>query len=79
MEARNERMWIDGAACASENGAELAVTNPATGEMIATVPAATAADVLRAIDAADKAFAGWSKTTPFYRGALLRKAAEHVL
>ena len=79
MEARNERMWIDGAACASENGATLNVTNPATGELIATVPAATAQDVLRAIDAADQAFAGWSQTTPFHRGALLRKAAEHVL
>lgn len=79
MEVQNERMWIDGAACDAENGATLNVTNPATGERIATVPAATAADVLRAIDAADRAFASWSKTTPFYRGALLRKASEAVL
>ncbi|MEZ4509486.1 MAG: aldehyde dehydrogenase family protein [Eubacteriales bacterium] len=78
-ESIRESMWIDGALRDAADGAVLHVVNPATNEAFATVPAATEADVLAAIDAADRAFSGWSRTTPFTRGALLRRAYEAVL
>ena len=48
------RMLIDGELVDSDGGT-FAVTNPATGEEIATVPNATAEDVMRAIDSAERA------------------------
>ncbi len=78
-ESMREQMWIDGALRDAADGAVLDVVNPATNEPFATVPAATEADVLAAIDAADRVFPAWSRTTPFTRGALLRRAHEAVL
>ena len=74
-----ESMWIDGAERHAADGAELEVVNPATNEVFATVPAAMEKDVTAAIDAADRAFEGWSHTTAFHRGTLLRRAHDAVL
>ena len=49
---------------------------PATGEAIAKFSVAEAADVDAAVVAAHSAFAGWRRTLPAQRGALLRQAAE---
>jgi acyl-CoA reductase-like NAD-dependent aldehyde dehydrogenase len=54
-------MTIDGAAAPS--GASIPVRNPATGEVFARAPDASAADLDRAVAAAARAFATW-KTTP---------------
>lgn len=51
------------------------VVNPATGEAIGTVPHASEQDLDRALAAADAAFAGWRKTPPADRSAILRRAA----
>ncbi|TYP57851.1 aldehyde dehydrogenase family protein [Thermosediminibacter litoriperuensis] len=66
--------WVD-----ARRGGLIEVINPATEEVIATVPAAEKEDVEEAILAAHKAFPKWSKETPFYRGELLRKAAQIVI
>ena len=63
----------------ASDGGVLEVINPATNRVFATVPAATNADVEAAIEAADRAFATWSLTTSFARGALLRQAHAFVL
>ncbi|HYP72631.1 MAG TPA: NAD-dependent succinate-semialdehyde dehydrogenase, partial [Microbacterium sp.] len=56
---------------------DYAVTNPATGETLATYPTATDAEVEAAVAAAHEAFATWGRTsTPAERAALLRRAAE---
>ncbi len=56
---------------------EYAVTNPATGETLATYPTATDADVENALATADEAFRGWARTAaPTERAALLRRVAE---
>ncbi|MBR69370.1 MAG: aldehyde dehydrogenase, partial [Euryarchaeota archaeon] len=47
----DEEMWIAGDWCASSNGETSDVLNPATGEVIATVPRATVDDVNRCVDA----------------------------
>lgn len=56
---------------------DYAVTNPATGETVATYPAATDDDVQHAIAAADGAFRDWvPTTTPADRAALVHRVAE---
>lgn len=47
------------------------VYNPATGEVIAETPLSTAADVDRAVQAAAKAFPGWSSTPVVQRMQIL--------
>ncbi|HET8643185.1 MAG TPA: aldehyde dehydrogenase family protein, partial [Pseudonocardiaceae bacterium] len=50
--------------------------NPATEEVIGTVPAGTAAEVDAAVVAARSAFATWSVTPPEERAAAVRRIAE---
>src|SRR5213079_3517852 len=52
--------------------------NPATGETIAEVPASTAEDVDRAVQAAKKALPEWLETTPAERQELLLKLADLI-
>src|SRR5205809_6577674 len=54
------------------------VLNPATGETIAEVPRATAADVDRAVAAAKQALPEWLETTPGERAELLLKLADAI-
>ncbi|MBN9623176.1 MAG: aldehyde dehydrogenase family protein, partial [Actinobacteria bacterium] len=56
-------MFIDGESRPALDGQTTAVYGPATGEQIAEVPVASAADVDVAVEAAAKAFASWSLTT----------------
>ncbi|GAA3066710.1 NAD-dependent succinate-semialdehyde dehydrogenase [Rhizobium viscosum] len=56
-----------------ETGATFDVTNPSTGEVIATLPNMTRADAARAIDAAHRAQKLWAKKTGKERAAVLRK------
>jgi len=63
--------WVD-----SASGETLDVENPATGEVIAAVPASGKADVDRAVDAAATAFETWSLTTPQTRSLALLKIAD---
>lgn len=54
-----------------------AVTNPATGEVLATFPTASDADIQQAIASADKTQREWSrKTTVAQRAALIQKVAD---
>ncbi|OKJ68718.1 aldehyde dehydrogenase family protein [Streptomyces sp. CB02460] len=56
----------------------LDVLNPATAEVIATVPAATAADVDAAVTRAGTAQRGWAAAAPADRARLLRRFAAVV-
>lgn len=57
-------------------GPTLTVTNPANGEVIGSVPAADGAAIDAAVQAANRAFGPWSRTTPDVRsGYLLRLAS----
>ncbi|MEU5635627.1 aldehyde dehydrogenase family protein [Streptomyces rishiriensis] len=57
---------------------ELTVLNPATEEVVATVPAADAADVDRAVTRAGAAQAAWAAAAPADRARLLRRFADAV-
>ncbi len=52
--------------------------DPATGTAWARMPAASAADVGRAVAAADRAFDAWAATTATARGKLLHRLADLV-
>jgi acyl-CoA reductase-like NAD-dependent aldehyde dehydrogenase len=65
--------WVDAA-----NGGTWDVLNPATEEVVGTVPFGDAADCVRAIDAAHAAFDGWSRATAYERGTVLDKAAALI-
>ncbi|WP_156757793.1 aldehyde dehydrogenase family protein [Actinokineospora pegani] len=54
------------------------VVNPATEEVIATVPAGTAADVDAAVTAARAAFGAWSDRSPRERAELVLKVSEGI-
>ncbi|MED5396401.1 MAG: aldehyde dehydrogenase [Pseudomonadota bacterium] len=77
-ELKQYRMLIDGEWVDAEDGETFESVNPATGAAWATVPAATEADVDRAVKAAHRAYTEgpWSKATPSQRGKHLRKLAD---
>jgi len=60
--------WVD-----ADNGATLAITNPANGEVIAEVARCGTAETRRAIEAADAALPTWRAKTAKERAAYLRK------
>lgn len=69
-------MLIDGERRAATGGATFERRNPLDGAVATRAPAATPADAVAAVEAAQRAFATWSKTGPNERRALLLKAAH---
>jgi succinate-semialdehyde dehydrogenase/glutarate-semialdehyde dehydrogenase len=65
--------YIDGAWVTNADGAAVGVDNPATGEIIGTVPKLGAAETRRAVEAAHRAFPAWRKKTAKERANILRK------
>ena len=67
-------MFINGEWSEAASGRVFDVTNPATGERIGEVPDGDAPDAIRAVGAADTAFAAWSSTTARERSNVLLEA-----
>ncbi|RST83467.1 NAD-dependent succinate-semialdehyde dehydrogenase [Aquibium carbonis] len=63
----------------ADSGATLDVTNPANGQKLGTVPKSGKAETRRAIEAADKAFKTFKKTTANERSKMLRKLHDLIL
>ena len=72
------RQLLDGAWVDAAGGGRADVIDPATEEVIASVPFGGAADVMRAVDAGRRALAGWKAKTAYQRGAVLLRAAELI-
>jgi succinate-semialdehyde dehydrogenase/glutarate-semialdehyde dehydrogenase len=68
-------LFIDGEWIDSQGRDTSAVLNPATGTVIGHVPHAREADLDRALQAADRGFAVWRKTSAYDRAKVLRRAA----
>ncbi len=66
--------WVE-----ADSGERVDVTDPATDEVIATIPDAGAAETKRAIDAAHEAWTPWAATPAAERGKLVRKLGELML
>lgn len=71
-----QQAYIDGRWCDADNAATLTVTNPATDEILGTVPEMGTTETRRAIAAANAAWAGWRKKTAKERSLVLRKWYE---
>jgi succinate-semialdehyde dehydrogenase/glutarate-semialdehyde dehydrogenase len=74
-----EQCYVDGAWVGAAGGGTFGISNPATGERLGVVPDMGAADVRRAIAAAQAAFPAWSAKTAKERAALLRRWGELIL
>lgn len=70
--------FIDGEWVAPLDGATRTIINPATGEAIAVVAEGSARDVDRAVDAAQRAFRTWRKTTPRERSMMIEDFAARL-
>ncbi len=68
--------FINGAFVEDSSGTEIPVIYPATGEVIATVYAATPAIIEQAIASAKAAQKAWGKLPGTERGRILRRAAD---
>src|ERR1700761_4215756 len=71
--------YIDGRWCDADGGGSFAVTDPATGEAIATVPDMGAAETQRAIAAAQAALPAWAGLTAGARARILRKLFDLMI
>ncbi|MDF1586692.1 NAD-dependent succinate-semialdehyde dehydrogenase [Marinimicrococcus flavescens] len=69
-------LYIDGRWMPAEAGETVKMIDPATEEQVGSFAQAQSKDVLKAIEAAERAFATWSKVPAWERSNLLRKAAS---
>jgi succinate-semialdehyde dehydrogenase / glutarate-semialdehyde dehydrogenase len=74
-----QQAFIDGAWTDADSGETHAVTNPATGAHLGTIPNMGANETRRAIAAANAAWPAWRKTTAKARAAILRKWSDLML
>jgi len=71
--------YVDGAWVAASSGNRFAVTNKATGEVLAEVANFDVADTRRAIEAASAAWPAWCAKTAKERAGLMRKWFELIM
>jgi succinate-semialdehyde dehydrogenase / glutarate-semialdehyde dehydrogenase len=69
-------MYIDGKWCQGSDGKSEDVVNPATEQPLGKLPHASKADLDRALQAAQKGFETWRRTSPYERAKIIKKAAE---
>ncbi|MCU1358989.1 MAG: Aldehyde dehydrogenase, partial [Ilumatobacteraceae bacterium] len=70
-------LYIDGQWTAGSRGTSVDIINPATEQIIASVPEADLTDVAGAIHAARREFdAGWGRTTPAERAVVLGRFVQ---
>jgi len=73
------RLWIGGAYVDAEGGKTFDVLNPATEDVITTCASASAADVDKAVKAAQAAFPAWAKMSPLDRQRILWNIGERLM
>src|SRR5438132_2202985 len=75
---KDEQLLIGGQWVASDSDERFDVTNPATGEVVGTVPDGSEADVQGAIDSAADALEGWKSLPAIERARVLRRSADVI-
>ena len=73
-----DRSYVNGQ-WTTEGTASFEVMNPANGETLATVADGNVIMTKKAIEAADRAFKPWSKTTAKYRASILEKWNDLII
>jgi acyl-CoA reductase-like NAD-dependent aldehyde dehydrogenase len=71
-----KQMLIDGEWVDSASGKDILVESPGNRQTFGSVPRGGAEDIDRAVKAAAKAFAAWSRVVPRERGRALQKIAD---
>src|SRR5262245_43955765 len=74
-----EQCYLDGAWAGADSKKAFPVHNPATGDMLGSVPDMGAAETRRAIEAAERALPAWRAKTGKERSAILRKWNDLIL
>src|SRR5690606_24041343 len=74
-----QQAYVDGSWLDADNGQTIKVTNPATNEVIGSVPKMGAAETRRAIEAAERALPAWRALTAKERATKLRKWFELMM
>ena len=74
-----QQAYIAGEWAGADDGKTVAVTNPATGKQIGTVPMCGTAETVRAIAAADVAQRAWAQVPAKERSAILRRLNDLML
>ena len=74
----DERLLVGGEWVDAGSGARFDVTNPATGEVVGTMPDSSDVDVRAAIDAAAEALDGWKSLAAIERARVLRRSADLI-
>ena len=72
------KLYINGKWTDSQSGETHNVINPATEEIVDTIPFGRKADVELAISAAQKAFPLWKEINAFERGRILKRIADKI-
>ena len=72
------KMLIAGEGVDASSKRTIEVKDPATGEVVDTVPRADAKDVDAAVEAAAKAFPEWSATAGAKRAEIMLRAAQLI-
>jgi succinate-semialdehyde dehydrogenase/glutarate-semialdehyde dehydrogenase len=75
----HEQCYIDGQWVEADSGKTLLVNNPATDEVLGTVPDMGAAETRRAIHAANTAYPAWRAKTAKERAAILRRWYDLIM
>jgi succinate-semialdehyde dehydrogenase / glutarate-semialdehyde dehydrogenase len=73
-----EQLLVGGKWTDASSGERFDVTNPATGEIVGSVPNGAVEDVSAAIDAASEAQPEWAATSALQRARILRRAADII-
>jgi len=76
---RRDLAHVGGHWIAADDGGVLQVTDPATGEVVGSVPRMGAAETRRAIEAASEAQPGWRALAARERAAVLRRWSDLML
>ena len=71
--------YVDGEWTGADDGMTVAVTNPADGVLLGTVPRMGEAETRRAIEAAEAALPAWKSRTAHGRSAILRRWFDLIL
>ncbi|MFC3944084.1 succinate-semialdehyde dehydrogenase I [Pseudomonas gingeri NCPPB 3146 = LMG 5327] len=74
-----QQAYIAGVWSDADNGQQIKVNNPATGEILGSVPKMGAAETRRAIEAAEKALPDWRARTAKDRATVLRRWFELIM
>jgi succinate-semialdehyde dehydrogenase/glutarate-semialdehyde dehydrogenase len=74
-----QQCYVGGAWADADGGGTIDVTNPASGEVLGTIPGFGAGETRRAIEAASRAFPAWAARTAKDRAGILRRWHDLML